>query len=76
MLIVGAGDKNIDQVLSSPKMYFNKTLFVIKFTLYCFLVIFNQVNRIRDSLAVMGDNSTAFSLPQVCVCLIFLTIFT
>ncbi|KAM7527245.1 hypothetical protein LguiB_030655 [Lonicera macranthoides] len=28
------------------------------------VVIFNQVNRIRDSLAVMGDNSTAFSLPQ------------
>jgi len=26
-----------------------------------------QVNQIRDSLAVMGDNSTAFSLPQVCV---------
>lgn len=25
----------------------------------------DQVNQIRDSLAVMGDNSTAFSLPQV-----------
>ncbi|KAH0887071.1 hypothetical protein HID58_063167 [Brassica napus] len=25
---------------------------------------FVQVNRIRDSLAIMGDNSTAFSLPQ------------
>lgn len=25
-----------------------------------------QINQIRDSLAVMGDNSTAFSLPQVC----------
>ena len=24
-----------------------------------------QVNQIRDSLAIMGDNSTAFSLPQV-----------
>ncbi|WZZ40147.1 hypothetical protein YC2023_036406 [Brassica napus] len=24
----------------------------------------DQVNRIRDSLAIMGDNSTAFSLPQ------------
>ncbi|KAK4848870.1 hypothetical protein QYF36_018198 [Acer negundo] len=24
----------------------------------------NQVNQIRDSLAIMGDNSTAFSLPQ------------
>lgn len=24
-----------------------------------------QINQIRDSLAVMGDNSTAFSLPQV-----------
>ncbi|KAI4329733.1 hypothetical protein MLD38_028083 [Melastoma candidum] len=24
----------------------------------------NQVNQIRESLAVMGDNSTAFSLPQ------------
>lgn len=26
-----------------------------------------QVNQIRDSLAIMGDNSTAFSLPQVWV---------
>lgn len=26
-----------------------------------------QVNQIRDSLAIMGDNSTAFSLPQVSV---------
>ncbi|WRX10390.1 Guanylate-binding protein/Atlastin [Theobroma cacao] len=25
----------------------------------------DQVNQIRDSLAVMGDNSTAFSLPQI-----------
>ncbi|KAI8574486.1 hypothetical protein RHMOL_Rhmol01G0357900 [Rhododendron molle] len=25
----------------------------------------DQVNQIRDSLAIMGDNSTAFSLPQV-----------
>ncbi|XVF71906.1 hypothetical protein PTKIN_Ptkin12aG0077600 [Pterospermum kingtungense] len=25
---------------------------------------FYQVNQIRDSLAIMGDNSTAFSLPQ------------
>ncbi|XP_039793633.1 atlastin-3-like isoform X3 [Panicum virgatum] len=24
----------------------------------------NEINQIRDSLAVMGDNSTAFSLPQ------------
>ncbi|ONK63654.1 uncharacterized protein A4U43_C07F17500 [Asparagus officinalis] len=24
----------------------------------------DQVNQIRDSLAIMGDNSTAFSLPQ------------
>jgi len=27
----------------------------------------HQVNQIRDSLAIMGDNSTAFSLPQVCL---------
>ena len=25
-----------------------------------------QINKIRDSFAVMGDNSTAYSLPQVC----------
>ncbi|KAF9686904.1 hypothetical protein SADUNF_Sadunf02G0038300 [Salix dunnii] len=25
----------------------------------------DQVNQIRDSLAIMGDNSTAFSLPQI-----------
>ncbi|XP_074368258.1 uncharacterized protein LOC141708498 isoform X3 [Apium graveolens] len=25
----------------------------------------DQINQIRDSLAVMGDNSTAFSLPQI-----------
>lgn len=31
----------------------------------------NQVNQIRESLAIMGDNSTAFSLPQVCVCPIY-----
>ena len=31
-----------------------------------------QVNQIRDSLAIMGDNSTAFSLPQVGVCLVLL----
>lgn len=30
-------------------------------------ILHHQVNQIRDSLAVMGDNSTAFSLPQVCV---------
>lgn len=42
------------------------------------LVCVHQVNHIRDSLAVMGDNSTAFSLPQVwvlifsCICHIFL----
>ncbi|KAG6670514.1 hypothetical protein I3843_Q058900 [Carya illinoinensis] len=25
-----------------------------------------MVNQIRDSLAIMGDNSTTFSLPQAC----------
>lgn len=35
-----------------------------------------QVNQIRDSLAIMGDNSTAFSLPQVRnMCVFFLHIF-
>ncbi|XVF21682.1 hypothetical protein REPUB_Repub12eG0111200 [Reevesia pubescens] len=31
--------------------------------IFCFVELC-QVNQIRDSLAVMGDNSTAFSLPQ------------
>ena len=37
----------------------------MQFWLKKIMFVLHQLNQIRDSLAVMGDNSTAFSLPQV-----------
>ena len=64
-----AGNKNIDQVFTFfyPTFSPNYRQWNIQFWDESRLSIF-QVNQIRDSLAIMGDNSTAFSLPQVGVC--------
>jgi len=43
----------------------------MQFWLKKIMFVLHQLNQIRDSLAVMGDNSTAFSLPQVRQPLIF-----
>lgn len=44
----------------------------MQFLLKKITLVLHQLNQIRDSLAVMGDNSTAFSLPQVRQSLIFM----
>lgn len=70
MLVLTAGDKNINKVFFHSINIINHDAFLINTLFFLY-----QVNQIRDSLAIMGDNSTAFSLPQVWVCLVAINIF-
>lgn len=47
------------------RFVFSELSYVFLKTFAILFDVVNQVNQIRDSLAIMGDNSTAFSLPQV-----------
>lgn len=56
----------------SRYLYTTKFLVVFYFSdVWLYLFILQQVNQIRRSLAIMGENSTAFSLPQVYIFSIF-----
>lgn len=68
-----SGNKNIDQVCS-PLFCIVQVIIIIISEVILVYHLF-QVNQIRDSLAIMGDNSTAFSLPQVRHLCVFLHIF-
>lgn len=64
-----AGNKNIDQVSFLSKIFsvFSKIIISLGLHFASSFFLFDQVNQIRESLAIMGDNSTAFSLPQVSI---------
>ncbi|RWW23986.1 hypothetical protein BHE74_00012792 [Ensete ventricosum] len=60
-----AVSNKVKEIETLIRVVFNGLSYVFLKTFAIRFDVVNQVNQIRDSLAIMGDNSTAFSLPQV-----------